>query len=241
MCIYSFTLTHIWLHICSLSCISDKDANKRRRGKKKNSSLIFSSQAGRKSGHSKPWCDRKRRSPDRRISSSTSITMTHVCPTVRDTLRRKKKKWNCVFDCALMVQHTVFVGPLFKHWNKFQFWASSSLRTFAIHLHMECRLIIIVCSPSTTSVCRLMTKQYIQFFPKSILLACILATNLGSFPGGLSHVLNTLTYSPTLTTKYLPALWWQLSRQPRLCACISFDWLCGVRGWDNCNFLFLEN
>lgn len=91
MCIYSFTLTHIWLHICSLSCISDKDANKRRRGKKKNSSLIFSSQAGRKSGHSKPWCDRKRRSPDRRISSSTSITMTHVCPTVRDTLRRKRK------------------------------------------------------------------------------------------------------------------------------------------------------
>lgn len=59
--------------------------------KKKKSSLIFSSQAGRKSGHSKPWCDRKRRSPDRRISSSTSITMTHVCPTVRDTLRRKKK------------------------------------------------------------------------------------------------------------------------------------------------------
>lgn len=161
MCIYSFTLTHIWLHICSLSCISDKDANKRRRGKI-NSSLIFSSQAGRKSGHSKPWCDRKRRSPDRRISSSTSITMTHVCPTVRDT--KKKKKWNCVFDCALMVQHTVFVGPLFKHWNKFQFWASSSLRTSAIHLHMECRLIIIVCSPSTTSVCRLMTKQYILFF-----------------------------------------------------------------------------
>lgn len=79
------------------------------------------------------------------------------------------------------------------------------------------------------------------FFPKSILSACILATNLGSFPGGLSHVWNTLTYSPTLTTKYLPALWWQLSREPRLCACISFDWLCGVRGWDNCNFLFLEN
>lgn len=147
-----------------------------------------------------------------------------------------------MFDCALMVQHTVFVGPLFKHWNKFRFWASSSLRTSAIHLHMECRLIIIVCSPSTTSVCRLMTKQYHSiFFPKSILSACILATNLGSFPGGLSHVWNTLTYSPTLTTKYLPALWWQLSREPRLCACISFDWLCGVRGWDNCNFLFLEN
>lgn len=80
----------------------------------------------------------------------------------------------------------------------------------------------------------------VLFLPKSILSACILATNLGSFPGGLSHVLNTLTYSPTLTTKYqMPALWWQLSREPRLCACISFDWLCGVRGWDNCNFWFL--
>lgn len=130
-----------------------------------------------------------------------------------------------MFDCALMVQHTVFVGPLFKHWNKFRFWASSSLRTSAIHLHMECRLIIIVCSPSTTSVCRLMTKQYHSiFFPKIHPLGMHLGNESGKFSRRVKSCLEYTYLQPNLNNK-IPASSVVAAKSRTSTVCMHQFWL----------------